>query len=553
MILIRACTLLLVLTTAAVAADVVVLRDRTLLEGAVTKGAKTLSVDGQSYPLTEVLLWENGEGETQYAPTLDGQLKAYRELADRRTLAACAAALPKAIEKGARESAREILVQAERAGLTAEQAEEWDRKIERMTAKADAKVAVPGRNVLTDLLAERAQITLDAEQELRGWELLRAALRRDPTHEEARDILDEIAPSHWRIGHQREGDGDDEMWQQRIWLDWQIEILSGGVRALGRLAPDMQRARTTWRKDLNGVETREEGSEIVFATPLNNARIVGLCVRYARLTCRALGRMFATDTPKREDNIPLVIYFYENKAEYVSGGRGGPPNPFLAMTAGYYTPGENISRFFWPGRHPEPERSIRDTFVHELTHHWIERRNPRWHARDLTENRVKVPGYWVVEGFATFIEEGRYDVRTYKWTHFNPKANSLDIVADLSRQKKLIAWDKEYTLTQEQFHGDGVSKKGIFATAKKKWALHPQPLNEIRLFYEQAASTCHFLYWGENGRYRQRLLDYVTHFYTGHKDKTDIEAGFGLTGEELGKRVEAYAKAVMDGWRPEGE
>ncbi|MHC4729644.1 MAG: hypothetical protein ACYS6Z_03495, partial [Planctomycetota bacterium] len=265
------------------------------------------------------------------------------------------------------------------------------------------------------------------------------------------------------------------------------------------------------------------------------------------------GRVFSTDTPKREDNIPLVIYFYEDKAEYVSGGKGRPPIPFLAMTAGYYAPGENISRFFWPGRHPEPERSIRDTFVHELTHHWIERRNPRWHARDLTENRVTVPGYWVVEGFATFIEEGRYDIETYKWTHFNPKANSLDIVADLSRQKKLIGWEKEYTLTQEEFHGDGVSKQGIFATAKKKWALRPQRLVEIRLFYEQAASTCHFLYWGENGKYRERLLDYVTHFYTGQKEKTDIEAAFGLAAEALGKKVEAYAKAVMDGWRPKGE
>jgi hypothetical protein len=545
----RVGALLLVLATAA-AADIVVLRDRTILEGAVTKGDQSLTVDGQRLPLTEVLLWETADGETRYAPTFDGQLKAYRELADRLLLQKCAVALPKAIEKGAREAAREILVQAERAGLPPEEAEEWDRKIDKMEIKADAKVAVP--DVLTDLLAERAQITLDAEQELRGWELLRAALRRDPKHEEARDILDEIAPAHWRIGHKREGD-DDEMWQQRIWLDWNIEILSGGVRALGRLAPDMQRARTLWRKDLNGVETREEGSEIVFATPLNDARIVGLCVRYAKLTCRALGRMFHTDTPKREDNIPLVIYFYEDKAEYVRGGREGPPNPFLAMTAGYYAPGENISRFFWPAQHPEPERSIRDTFVHELTHHWIERRNPRWHARDLTENRVEVPGYWVVEGFATFIEEGRFDIETYRWTHFNPKANSLDIVADLSRQEKLIAWDKEYTLTQKEFHGDGVSKQGVFATAKKKWALRPQPLVEIRLFYEQAASTCHFLYWGENGKYRQRLLDYVTHFYTGQKEKTDIGTAFGVSEEVLGRKVEEYAKAVMDGWRPKGE
>jgi len=546
-------TLLLALTTAAVAADVVVLRDRTILEGTATKGESALAVDGRSVPLADVLLWETGKGETRYAPTLDGQLKAYRELADRLLLTACTTALPEAIRTGAQGSAQEILEQAERAGLAADEAERWAREIGKMSAKPGAKVKVPGENLLTDLIAARAQITLDAGQELRGRELLRAALRRDPKHEGARDILDEIAPAYWKIGQEREGESEDELWRQRVWLDWQIEILPGGVRALGRLAPDMQRARMTWRKDLNGIETREEGSEIVFATPLNDASIVGPCVRYAKLTCRALGRMFHTDDPKREDNIPLVIYFYEDKAEYVRGGRGGTPNPFLAMTAGYYAPGENISRFFWPAKHPEPQRSIRDTFVHELTHHWIERRNPRWHARDLTENRVTVPGYWVVEGIATFVEEGRYDIETYKWTHFNPKANSLDIVADLSRQKKLIAWDKEYTLTQEEFHGDGVDKKGLFATARKKWTLRPQPLNEIRLFYEQAASTCHFLYWGENGKYRQRFLDYVTHFYTGQKEWTDVKKAFGLTPGELGGKVEEFAKAVMDGWRPKGE
>jgi hypothetical protein len=76
-------------------------------------------------------------------------------------------------------------------------------------------------------------------------------------------------------------------------------------------------------------------------------------------------------------------------------------------------------------------------------------------------------------------------------------------------------------------------------------------LNEIRLFYEQAATTCHYLYWADKGKYREQLLDYVTSFYTSKPEKTAIQAAFGLTEEELGKKVEAWARAVIyDGWKP---
>jgi hypothetical protein len=317
----------------------------------------------------------------------------------------------------------------------------------------------------------------------------------------------------------------------------------------------MERARAWGRTDLNGVETREEGAEIVFITPLNDrTEILGKCVRYAKITCRALAQMFATENPRRDDNEPLVIYFYETRDEYVN--YAGAPNPFLAMTAGFYTPGENISRFFWPDR-VNATVAVRDTFVHELTHHWIERRNPRWHARDLAgmDERVQVPGYWIGEGFATFIEEGRYDIDTYEWSHFNPRANSIGVVAALSqaKEKKLIDWDKVYTLSQSEFHGEGLDKKGAFATAAKKWGLVPQPYVEIRLFYEQSAATCHCLYWADGGKYRAKLLDYVTAHYTDHRDKMPIATAFGMSGTELGAMVEEFSKKVVEGWRPAKE
>jgi hypothetical protein len=554
----------LLLAAALAAADTVVLRDRTILEGGVTKGDKGLEAGGRTVPLEEVLLWENDRGEAQHAPSFEAHLDGCAAIAERELLAECRKRFPEMLAAGAVGAARDTLVRAVVAGLPPKEAAQWESSLLKGEEKEGAPGAAPGREVLATLLARRAKATLERgdEHQYRGWQLLLAALRRDRDNKDAIALLEEIAPATFRLGHYKE-ENKDPYRVQRLWLDWQVNVLRGEVRPIGRTHPDMERARATWgRTDLNGVETREEGAEIVFITPLNDrTELLGKCVRYAKITCRALAKMFHTDEPRRDDTDPLVIYFYETRDEYVN--YAGRPNPFLAMTAGFYTPGENISRFFWPDR-VDATNAVRDTFVHELTHHWIERRNPRWHASDMPawspepkpgDSRTEVPGYWICEGFATFIEEGRYDIDNYTWSHFNPRANSLNVVAALSRDKgqKLIAWDKAYGMTQAAFHGDGLDKKGIFTTARKKWGLTPQPFVEIRLFYEQSAATCHYLYWAEEGKYRARLLDYVTSFYTCKLDKTGIETAFGLAPKDLGARVEEFARKVVDGWRPPGQ
>jgi hypothetical protein len=290
---------------------------------------------------------------------------------------------------------------------------------------------------------------------------------------------------------------------------------------------------------------------------MKTAGPVGMCLRLSRLTCQTLDRMFAVEEPARDDFLPLIVYFYENKAEYVklSGrGVGQRPNAALGFSAGHYKHTENVSRFFWPSR-PGGERSVAETFVHELTHHWIERRNPRWHARDLasTADRVETPGFWVVEGIAVFMQEGRFDLERGLCSHFSPHSFSLDAVAALAAEKesRLIPWKRFYGLSQRDFQMELMrTASKVHATAKCKWTIRPIPMSEVVLFYRQAGATCQFLYWGEGGKYRERLYDYVTAFYTSKEEQTSIETAFGLTPEELGKKVEDFAARVMKGWRP---
>jgi hypothetical protein len=54
-----------------------------------------------------------------------------------------------------------------------------------------------------------------------------------------------------------------------------------------------------------------------------------------------------------------------------------------------------------------------------------------------------------------------------------------------------------------------------------------------------------YLYHGEGGRYRGQLYDYVVNYYTGNADMLPIDAAFGMSEEELGKRAAEFARKVV--------
>jgi len=531
-------TLVLLLLAALAAADRVVLKDRTVLEGTVVAGDGTLAVGGKTVPLADVLLWEDGGDVPRHFGSLESHMKAYRVLTDRLVLAACEEAFPRAV--GA-EDGRAILERAERAGLDAKEADQWTRKIGHLKEDAPAgAVVVDARRIALDFYVDRARKAIAGGVEKRGLELLRVVLRVDPKHEGALALLNEQVPDGWRVG------------DARTWLDWQLDVfgsVAGRVHVLRKKNYDLEIARQHWRNDLHGVES----SEIVFITPMKRSDVVAHCVGISALTCRALEEVFHTDTPAREETDPLVIYFYEDREEYVKFSQGqkrAGPGPMIAFSAGHYSSVDNISRFFWPAG-PDPQRSVHETFVHELTHHWIERRCPLWHAREIASmlDQVQTPGFWIVEGFAVFMQEGIFDAETGGWSLFDPHAMMLDIVASVGEKKQLLDWDRLYGLTQIEWNRTLNPTKAV-TNYEGRWVLHPMPMSEMLLAYKQSGATCNFLYWGEDGKYRKRLLEYVKAYYTGRKTGTGIETVFGITPAELGAKVEAHARAVAAGWRP---
>jgi len=555
-------------------ADTIVLRDGTIVEGAakasgdgkITIGARTLKPD-------EILLWVDGEGKPVNTPTFVDQMRAYDAINDVTILERCREFIPAAIEAKAGGSARALLAEAERLGMPADEVDALSPKVLATPPdKTDAAYDLHERKEFATLLALQSKANGALKGKLRGLELLRAALVRDEQQKTALEILETVAPGKRTGRRRRRRRQTDEQKkaaaaQRRVWLDWQVDVLPskfGRIRLLNTGHPEMQRAKELWRprdKDtgqrgdpipIHGIETEE----IVFLTPMEKTEIVKMCVSIARTNCRALEKLFATDKPKRGTTDPLVIYFYRTQKEYIelSGeGRGARPNPMIAMSAGHYISTENVSRFFWPNR-PGAAESVRETFVHELTHHWIQERNPRWARADEAqgEARVTIPGVWIVEGIAVFMQEGRFDLKEGTWSHFNPHCLALDSVAAIAKAKELMPWDRLFTITKVDL-STNVETGKIQAHYRGKWNLRPIPMSEMLLFYKQSGSACQFLYWGENGKYREKLKDYVTAYYTGDKKGTDLQNAFGMTPDELGAKVEKFAQKVVDGWRPPSE
>ena len=121
--------LALVLAALPLAADTVILRDRSVVEGKVKRSAKALAVGGKSHSLRDVLLWEDAGGLVKYEASFRARMKAYRILSNRSVVAAAVPLVEKAIAAGARDAARTLLERAERAGLDPKRAASFGASI----------------------------------------------------------------------------------------------------------------------------------------------------------------------------------------------------------------------------------------------------------------------------------------------------------------------------------------------------------------------------------------------------------------------------------------
>lgn len=526
----------LLLFAATAAADRAVGRDGRIWTGNAAVTGEVVAVGRKKIPLAQLYLVEKDDGTLIYAPDFATRLRGYEYIANEHVRDAYVKLVRECIQVGDFALARELLELAERAGLSSREATKLKLRIEvaekkkrnGVTSKRLREEAAVHSAFFGELLAERAAKALDGGRD--GPRLLREALRRAPESKRAAALLEKIARKDFPIG------------TARTWLDWHLDVEATGARIGTGEEKAVVKARAQWRRDLHGVHAQP----ILLVTPVRDAHMVGRCLAHGRLACSALAELFATKTPVRKRPPALTVFLFESKKEYVttSGTGRKVENPaLLEWTAGHYSPAEGVSRFYWH-TDPDAERRIVGTCVHELTHHWLNEYNPRATGR----HGAGMPAFWIVEGFATFMEEGIYDVDSGEWDLFNPRSRSLDVMQAI-KTKYMIPWDVLYGMSQVGFHqlpGEPVSPP-----VPLRWNLQPTILTGLRLFYEQAGATCQFLYHGDNGKYRSKLVDFVCNYYSGRVPELEPKKAFGLEAAELGRRTVEFARAVANGWQPQ--
>jgi hypothetical protein len=183
-----------------------------------------------------------------------------------------------------------------------------------------------------------------------------------------------------------------------------------------------------------------------------------------------------------------------------------------------------------------------ETYAHEITHHWLRMQCPLFPYEPMELADATQPGYWIVEGFASLVDEFRFDVERGVWHTESPQSRRLDLVAHAGEGQN-VPWKDVYTMshlrfTQMPFRGEPAIASTCFLGLR-------HVVSARHMFYAQAAATTRYLFEADGGRRRARLLDYVKAFYTNDRSGLDVEQALGLAPDELGAQVTSWTRETL--------
>lgn len=297
--------------------------------------------------------------------------------------------------------------------------------------------------------------------------------------------------------------------------------------------------RTVWRPDLVALRS----DRLLLVTPVARPGRIARCLSLGELVCSALDGLFQVTGEETRLIDPLVVQLFESKEEYVARspeGRGGGEagRAWLTWTLGHYDGEAGISRLYVPPG-DDPFDGVMETLAHELTHHWLDQRMPR--PRECRGKGAKStsPCYFLEEGFATMVEEFVYDVAARTFDTKNPRADSLDTVANATQ---LLDWGRVAEMSSAEFRRLGHKFEHEVPT---RWTLGShRKLSDTNLFYAQGAAICHYLWSAEDGRHRALLREWVRDMHCDRLTPGETQRRLQMSPGALGAKVVAWAKTV---------
>ena len=321
------------------------------------------------------------------------------------------------------------------------------------------------------------------------------------------------------------------------WLTWAKAIVPAGGEFLPSSSPVWNRVRgkSPWSKDTLGLRTK---NTLLFSRT-DDIEIVGMCLRVGEGTVRALEGLLGKGAGNLSE--PLDVRLHRNREEYLA--EKTPSGGAMAWSAGYFSPGEGVSRFYVPDPETSAEplgRGLSKTLAHELTHHWL---SMRWLGKGNMGRAAVVPGYFIVEGFARFIEDQAMEMGRRAGRLDDPTVNSLDACSQVAKQKKLLDTAELVAMNQLDF---GKIPEERVAVVNLRNSTGGRVLDKRALFYEQSGSLVFFLMnrCGDEGR--EALITYMRSHYRGGTPK-DPSSQFGFeSGKDMHEKFEAFLLSLLE-------
>ncbi|MCP3915201.1 MAG: hypothetical protein GY711_06580 [bacterium] len=430
-----------------------------------------------------------------------------------------------------------ILLEAREYGLSAKRTSELERKLVGKTQNQGSNASKQRARLQREEQAAREKLVqryAAASDWCRELELGRVAsvlLARSekvlPNQAEVRERAAKLVPSAFPWKSKSDA--------AELWLRWSEELLPAGAEFLATDDPAWARASAPpWKGAAIGLATRN----VLFFSLESDPTVVGACLRNGEGTVRTLqdliGEALLADKERLEVRLHATrkAYLVEQRPD------GGYAMPW---SAGYYSPNEGVSRFYVPrdGESTEPlGRGLYEVLAHELTHHYI---SQRWLGKRTRMGRADQPGFWIVEGFARFVEDQAVELGRLGGDLDDTTVGSLDAVSQLAAKNTLIPAGQLVDLSQlgfAQLSDDAVARVQLRNT------LVTLTLSQRSLFYEQSGSLVFFLMHRRGPEGRTAVLEYLKAFYTNRVKRKGWEALGFASAEELDEEFRAFLASV---------
>lgn len=301
-----------------------------------------------------------------------------------------------------------------------------------------------------------------------------------------------------------------------LWREWASRMPSMGAQFIAH--DDARRQSwlgTSWESAI-AVET----DHIVMLSRSNDAQLILLCLENAEYAVRLLDMVFQVDGSKRDRKMEVRVF--ESRDAFL-GAPETERNAVGEWAAGYYSPAEQVSRFFVPDtgdRFAEGRDALvlNEVMVHEVTHQFIAE---RWLNRDVPiSGPARSPGYWIAEGFATFIENqargvlrrgvGLNDERT---VNLDMASRLLAIESEAGGGAQLLfPLDQLLDSSAVGFHSIPSVKVAEIQLRQRSGRMS---VTARQVYYEQAAALVYFLFHESKAAGREVVIDYLRRFYLG--------------------------------------